>query len=252
MGQVPARHSYLIIGGGRSARHLARYFELENIPYSKWQRSDGPANFEDLVRQATRVLIAISDSAIEPFHGAHPSLASKTCVHLSGALVSPKIPSAHPLMTFAKDTDYDLATYRSIPFVTERGRGSLSELLPGLSNTDYSIDGSKKPLYHALCVLSGNFSVLLWEKAFREFSETLSIPREALIPYMNQVFENLRSAPEGQSVLTGPLARGDRTTIEAHLRTLEGDPFQNVYRALAAAHEHSRRLKNDSNRGETK
>jgi len=240
MGQVPVFTSYLLIGGGRVARHFARYFDFESIPYSTWSRGkDDESRLRSLAERASHVLLLISDSAIEPFFSSHPFLHAKVAVHVSGALASPLLPSAHPPMTFNNDDPgdpYDLETYRRIPFVLERGRGTMTELLPRLSNPAWSIESAHKTLYHALCVMSGNFTVLLWEKMFAEF-ERLGLPKETALPYLDRIARNLAASPAGHSVLTGPLVRGDRAVIERHLSVLNGDPFEGVYRAFLNAHD---------------
>ena len=226
--------SHLIIGSGRLARHLKAYFELEALPFDSWKRADGLPALEEKSAVASHMLFAVSDSSIEPLYRECDFLWGKTCVHFSGAMSTRLMPSAHPLMTFANDL-YDLETYRRIPFVLEEDRGGLPDLLPGLMNPSYSIPSERKTLYHALCVLSGNFTVLLWEKAFHEFAR-LGLPKEVLLPYLEQTARNLSHSEENASVLTGPLARGDKKTIARHLDVLAEDPFREVYDAFVSAH----------------
>ncbi len=243
MRQVPANSQaqalavahYLVIGDGRLARHLGTYLSLESVSFDRWSRREPLGALPALISGATNVLLAISDSSIEPFVTAHPSLLDRSCVHFSGALVSAQIPSAHPLMTFSSEP-YCLESYRSIPFVFERGRGSMASLLPGLRNSSFEIEAAKKPLYHALCSMSGNFTVMLWEKVFSLFASELHLPPEVLHPYLEQVTKNLLTLKLGESVLTGPLARRDFATIEKHLRALGSDPYSTVYRAFVEAY----------------
>ncbi len=230
---------YLIVGDGRLARHLRAYLEFEALPHlSISRRSSATSKIETeklkmLAAQATHVLLAISDSAIEPFLNEHAFLQDKVCVHFSGALVTPLAASAHPLMTFSSRT-YSHERYLEIPFVLEKGRGSLRDLLPGFKNPSFEIASADKVRYHALCVMSGNFTILLWEKTFREFAK-LGLPKDVLFTYLNQITENLETAPEETTVLTGPLVRGDQATIEKHLAELGKDPYADVYRAFVTA-----------------
>jgi predicted short-subunit dehydrogenase-like oxidoreductase (DUF2520 family) len=94
------------------------------------------------------------------------------------------------------------------------------------------MDYRMKSLYHSLCVLSGNFTTMLWQKAFSDFDEKLELDDNLLIPYMEQTFENLRT--DRTNALTGPLARKDKATVERNLQALEGDLYQNVYRSFAS------------------
>jgi hypothetical protein len=235
MGQVPAFSSFLVVGNGRLARHLRRYFELEALPYCAWSRKSSE-NLSHLIASSSHVLLAISDNAIEPFITEHPELSLKQVVHFSGSKVIQGAPSAHPLMTFTADAFYDRETYRKIPFILEKNRTPLERLLPGLANPSFEIEADKKGLYHALCTLSGNFTVLLWEKVFADFESKLGLPKSALEPYLRQVTENLVHAPSGKTVLTGPLVRGDNQTIEKHLHELNNDPYRDVYMAFTQAY----------------
>ena len=76
---------------------------------------------------------------------------------------------------------------------------------------------------------SGIFTELLWEKVFQEFEAELGLPKTVLLPYMDRVFANLRSA---NGVVTGPLVRKDQETIQRNLMALDGKPLQDLYKAF--------------------
>jgi predicted short-subunit dehydrogenase-like oxidoreductase (DUF2520 family) len=248
MGQVPAFDRYLIIGSGRAALHLSEYFRLEGLPFDRWWRAaaDAPSAtpsgiarseshraLEKLASRASHIVVAISDRAIEPFLRERGELfCGKAIVHLSGALCSDLAASAHPLMTFAGDP-YPLATYRSIWFALEKGRGSLSRLLPGLSNNAFELASADKPLYHAWCAMSGNFTAMLWSAFFERLQGRFGAPPEAALPYLRQQAANIESL--GSQAVTGPLARGDRETVAKHLASLRDDPWREAYAGFAAA-----------------
>jgi 2-dehydropantoate 2-reductase len=232
MGQVPASTSFLLLGDGRMARHVAHYLRLLKLPFETWKRADGPLALEASAEPTTHVLVLVSDDSIESVLKAFPFLSKRVCVHFSGAVTTPLAVGAHPLMTFSQ-TLYSLDEYRRIPFVIERGT-EMRDILPCLPNPSFEIDPEDKPLYHALCAMAGNYTVLLWEKVFAEFESELGFPKTALIPYLERIAKNL--AESKSSVLTGPLARGDRETIEKHLHALGGDPYADVYRAFVSAY----------------
>lgn len=240
MRQVPthatlAFTSYLILGSGRLSRHLQAYFQFEALPFQVWSRADGPETLVSKALEASHILFALPDSQIEAFAQAHRTLFdAKSCVHFSGALVTTLMPSAHPLMTFPDDL-YDRETYLHLPFVLEKGRNTFTNLLPGLKNPAFEIEPALKTRYHALCVMSGNFTVLLWEKVFREFEQSFGLPKQILLPYLLQTTENL--ALSKTSVLTGPLVRNDDETIKKHLVELGDDPFASIYRSFVHAYQ---------------
>jgi predicted short-subunit dehydrogenase-like oxidoreductase (DUF2520 family) len=232
VGQVPSEHlPYLLVGNGRLSRHLQHYLDLEGLPWRLWTRSQGRP-VEDAVAGTRAVLLLISDDAIEPFLTRHADPGGPPWVHCSGSLSTSLATGFHPLMTFG-DELYDLPVYRRIALVCERGGLAFTDLFPQLTNPHVVIDPADKPLYHAICTMAGNFTSLLWLRAFEVFEGRLELPRSILYPYLDQIADNLErtAAP-----LTGPLARRDRRTIERHLAALAGDPFEPVYRSFLSAH----------------
>jgi predicted short-subunit dehydrogenase-like oxidoreductase (DUF2520 family) len=57
-------------------------------------------------------------------------------------------------------------------------------------------------------------------------------PRAALASYPRRIVENVLASSDG--ALTGPVARGDKDTIQSHLDALEGSALATVYQALIA------------------
>jgi len=220
-------YAYTVVGDGRVARHFSHYLRLLGITHFTWARkSSSRAEFAQQAEESSHVAILISDSAIEDFVGKHAVLTDKIVVHFSGSLVSEKAFGAHPLMTFTERL-YSLEQYLETPFILDEGRKTFEELLPGLKNPHYYIKAELRPLYHSLCVVSGNFTTILWDQFFASLTEKLGLPHTVALPYLDRICENLkdREIP----ALTGPLARKDLTTIRANLNALEGDPLQKVY-----------------------
>jgi 2-dehydropantoate 2-reductase len=237
-------HKTLLIGDGRVATHLNFYLNSLGLKCTQWSRKKASElpSLPTLFAQADRALLLLSDSALANFISENNYLENEKTIHCSGALSLAKIDSAHPLMTFGP-TLYAPEIYAKIPFVTEARRRPFSQLMPDLKNPSFAIASEKKALYHALCSMSGNFTTLLWEQTISHFENELRLPREVLTPYMTQCFENLKTAHE--SVLTGPLARGDVKTIVKHLDSLADRPEQNLYYAFVNYY-----LKQNSHLGE--
>ncbi len=228
------RPTYGLIGRGRVATHMAHYLKLEGQRLLRWHRGERDSP-EEALAEADVILPAINDDALEVFVADHPFLRKKATVHFSGSRVIDGIAGLHPLMTFGPAL-YDLATYRSIPFIEEAGGLPFCDVFPDLHNPAFTLDPDQKPLYHALCVLSGNFSTLLWAKAFTDFERRLGLPREVLLPYLRQVSAN--TAVSGAKALTGAMARKDHETARLDLAALAGDPFEGVFRSMTEAFNH--------------
>lgn len=254
MGQVPERATFVLIGDGRLATHLSTYFQAKNLNFIQWSRRQGvlgpssstlfePAMADErdperslakLLASADRVLLAIRDDALGDFVRAQNRNPAALWVHFSGSRVIDGAWSAHPLSTFA-GAAYPLAVYETIPFIIEQEGPPLAELLPGLDNPSATLPRAAKPLYHALSVAAGNFTQMLWQQLFRTFEEHLGLDADVALPYLRQTARNLEQAVDQESVLTGPIARGDQGTIRSNinaLRSAQLDALAEVYEAF--------------------
>lgn len=233
MGQGPLTTPevvFLLIGRGRLARHLHHYLSSLNLQVKQWHRQS-PEPLETLLPGCSHVLLAIQDSAIETFVAQHPQLQNRTLVHFSGSLQTPLAWGCHPLMSFSQQL-YSPQEYGEIHFIVDQGAPPFEQLLPGLPNPHHFMEPSLKARYHAECVLSGNFTSMLWSHFFEVLEARLGLPRSAALPYLRRIAANLESE---SSPLTGPLARGDRETVRRNLEALEGDPYQGVYSSFVSA-----------------
>lgn len=226
MRQVP---HYLLIGDGRVSRHFQHYFSLLGLSFSVWQYRQPVIQLSALLRDCTHILLLVPDRAIDEFITSHLSSTQAVCLHFSGSLVSQHAYGAHPLMTFAADF-YTLLQYQEITFVVDDNAPAFIELLPGLPNQHVRLNTALKAKYHALCVLSGNFSCLLWQKLFTSFEQELGLDASIAHAYLKQQTHNLLLNAE--SALTGPLTRGDMQTVKYNLQALQADPFQQVYQSF--------------------
>lgn len=219
----------LIIGSGRAATHFKTYFNLLHIPFLEWnRRQHSIADLKNLMGRCQQVFVLISDSSLKSFIDENLQDFSGPVLHASGALEIANAISLHPLMTFGPEL-YPLSFYRAIPFVLTDGH-HLQDYFPELENPSYTITAADKSRYHALCVMSGNFTTLLWQEAFKGF-ESLGLPRKIAYPYLQAIAQNLSSSASSQA-LTGPLARKDGLTIDKNLSSLQGSPLQLIYRAF--------------------
>jgi len=185
-------------------------------------------------KRASHVLLLVSDKAIEDVSATIKALAPQALIlHFSGALETEAAIGAHPLMTFGS-TLYDLDQYRAIPFILDEDAPPFEQLFPALSNPHARLAKNKKAHYHALCVLAGNFSCLLWQRFFNGLEKDLHINPEMGKPYLEQQTKNLLT--DYANALTGPLTRGDEGTIQKNLAALGEDPFAEVYRAFVTAY----------------
>ena len=228
---------YAILGNGRLARHLRFYFSSLNLPFTAWSRCGTPqANtfaeithptdrLERTLNHATVVLVALSDAAIVPFLQQNATATNAHgkplyWVHFAASVDAPQALCAHPLMTFA-DALYDADFYPCIAFACD-DPARFRTLFPVLSNPVFALVPDQRPLYHALCVMAGNFPQLLWHSCHLGLNQ-LGVPSDAVAMYLRQISENFIRHPD--TALTGPLVRGDAATCASHRKQLQAsDP----------------------------
>ena len=168
--------------------------------------------------------------------------------HSSGALLSRElgslrksgaaVASVHPLMTFVPGSHPALA---GVPFALE-GDAAATRLarwiVRDLGGDSFTLPAARKAAYH----LWATFTSPLWlaflvtlEEAARGAGLTRADARRKSMPIIRQTLENYsRLGPEHS--FSGPIIRGDVTTVAKHLAVLKKHPpVRDVYVALARA-----------------
>ena len=135
--------------------------------------------------------------------------------------------SLHPLQTFDRSGDpsqFDGA-WAAISGETNDALAIARELAGTLGVRPFELRDADRTLYHAGAVFASNYLVTLQRAAVR-----LGVPAEGLVPLM-------RGTIEHGFELTGPIARGDWATVEAHKQAIrERQPeLEHLYETLAEA-----------------
>jgi predicted short-subunit dehydrogenase-like oxidoreductase (DUF2520 family) len=135
--------------------------------------------------------------------------------------------SLHPLQTFDRSGDpsqFDGA-WAAITGETDEALAVARELAETLGLRTFELADEDRTLYHAGAVFASNYLVTLQRAAVR-----LGVPAEALVPLMTRTIENGFD-------LTGPIARGDWATVEAHERAIRAahPELEKLYETLAEA-----------------
>lgn len=206
----------------------------------------------DVPAVASRVLIAVSDSGIEPIAEALAAagMQSGLALHTCGA----KGPSAlralassgvacgmlHPLQTIVT-AQQGAASLAGITFAVA-GDGAAIEwgeqLVAAMHARALRIDAARLGHYHAGAVMASNAVIAVLDAA-AVLLAAAGIDRERALPAIaplarTSVANAVASGP--QAALTGPVVRGDAATIAIHMRALEDvDPtVARLYEAAAA------------------
>ena len=190
---------------------------------------------------AELVVLCVPDAAISEVAAALPP--GPWVSHVSGAtgLVAldphPRRFSVHPLQTLttARGAEQLDGAWAAITGETEEALGHARWLAEVLGLRPFRVADADRPIYHAAAVFGGNYLVTLHRVATALLAQ-IGAPPEAIVPLMTRTIENGFD-------LTGPIARGDWATVEAHLVALadRAPDLVPLYRALAEATEATRR-----------
>jgi predicted short-subunit dehydrogenase-like oxidoreductase (DUF2520 family) len=215
-----------VVGTGRAGSAIRGRLVERGLIVSDGREADTTAEL---------VLLCVPDHVI-------PEVASAVDIgpwvaHVSGAThLSALDPherrfSVHPLQTLTRERGPEQldGAWGAISAETDDALARARWLAETLGLRPFEVADADRTLYHAAAVIGGNYLVTLWRVATR-LLEQVGAPPEAIVPLMARTIENGFD-------LTGPIARGDWTTVEAHLAALEErDPdLVPLYRALAEA-----------------
>jgi predicted short-subunit dehydrogenase-like oxidoreductase (DUF2520 family) len=178
------------------------------------------------------VLLCVPDAAIADVARSQP-VGRGWIGHVSGgtplAALDPheRRFSLHPLQTFDRSGNAAQldGAWAAVSGETAAAVGVARELAELLGLRPFEVADSDRALYHAGAVFASNYLVTLQRAAVQ-----LGVPADALVPLMRRTIDN-------GFELTGPIARGDWATVEAHRRAIaERRPeLGHLYETLAGA-----------------
>jgi predicted short-subunit dehydrogenase-like oxidoreductase (DUF2520 family) len=258
-----------VCGLGRLGTCLARALAGAGLPLSAVASASGvtaervaaelgpsvqAVPLEELVEHAQSIFLTVPDAHVSAVSARLKARPEQRLIHCSGALprqaleTETEIENAnviavhtavfHPLQTFPPDAEP--TRWRGIYIGIEASQPALDAELRALANRlgahSLSLTGVDRAAYHACAVIASNYIVALHALAERIWTQagvTGVDARSALLPLSQGALDAL-----GQHVpaaaLTGPLRRGDVSSIEAHLQALSGDAQAiAIYRTLA-------------------
>jgi predicted short-subunit dehydrogenase-like oxidoreductase (DUF2520 family) len=211
-----------VIGRGRVGSAVAARLEERGI---------------EVREDAELVLLCVPDAAISATAEGLSLGPGQWVAHVSGATpLSALEPHArrfgmHPLQTFTRSRGPEQldGAWAAVSGESDEARAHGRGLALTLGLRPFDLDDDARSLYHAGAAVASNYLVTLHRAASRLF-EAAGAPPEALVPLMTRTIENGFD-------LTGPIARGDWDTVDAHVRAIhdEAPELEPMYVALAEA-----------------
>ena len=182
------------------------------------------------------VLLCVPDAAIADVAGGLTP-GDAWIGHVSGATsLSALAPhtrrfSLHPLQTFTRTRGPEQldGAFAAVTGETPEAIEVAVELAQTLGLEPFRLADDRRALYHAGAAVASNYLVTLYRIAAGLLEEA-GAPPEALVPLMTRTIEN-------GFELTGPIARGDWATVDAHLEAIRAarPEVEPLYRLLAEA-----------------
>jgi predicted short-subunit dehydrogenase-like oxidoreductase (DUF2520 family) len=205
-----------IVGRGRLGRALASAFVHAGFDV------DGPLPRGADGVGSDAVLLCVPDGEI----AAAASLIDpgRTVGHCSGAsrldvLAPHESFSLHPLMTVTAEGAVFVGAGAAIAGSTPRALELAASLASALEMRAVEVDEADRAAYHAAAAIASNFLITI-EAAAEDLGTRVGVDRALLVPLVRAAVENW-AALGAERALTGPIARGDHTTVKAQRDAIE-------------------------------
>lgn len=186
------------------------------------------------------LILAVPDEAIAQVAAQIEPRPERYVVHLSGAYGTAPLKAAggipialHPPMTFTGTSAPDLSDVTFTATAPDAARPFVERLVKDLGAGVQWVAEDQRATYHAGVVHGANHLVTLLAQSFEVLRAAgVADPAATMRPLLRATLDNALSS--GHDALTGPVARGDAGTVEAHLKALPLDTVP-AYVALARA-----------------
>jgi predicted short-subunit dehydrogenase-like oxidoreductase (DUF2520 family) len=207
------------------------------------------AEGQAVVEEVELIIVAVPDDAVASVAAGLRMYGGQAMVHTSGALdadvlapamaAGTQIGAFHPLVAFA-DTDRAVEALKGATIAIEGDdqlAGLLAEMAEALGAHPVRLAPGSKAAYHAAAVLAaGGFVALL--DAIAELGRVAGLDEAGALAIYGPLIEGTLGNARAlgiRAALTGPIARGDVGTLDAHLAALErhAPDVLALYRAVA-------------------
>ena len=214
----------VIVGSGRAGGSFRR--ALTEVG---WTVVDDVGPAVDLV------LLAVPDRVIADVAASMPP-GDAVVAHVSGVcgldVLRPhaRTGSIHPLMSLPETETGSRRLLDECTFAVD-GDPLMADVVRDLGGRSIVVPDSKRVLYHATATIAANHLTALCAQV-ETLAHEVGVPVDAYWTLMSTTLDNIASVGPA-SALTGPAARGDRATIDAHLDALPTDDDRRLYIALS-------------------
>ncbi len=223
-----------ILGLGRAGGALADALATRGVPVDTWPRSRSP---EAAAADIDLLVLAVPDDVIAPVAASVEPEAHTVVAHLAGSRPldalggHPRIASLHPLASLP---DRARGAERLLDHCTfaVAGDSLVEEVVEILGGRVLPVPDANRVAYHTAASVAANHLVAVLAQVER-IAGSIDLPLDAFRGLIDGVLSNVDEVG-ATAAISGPAARGDRGTIEAHLSALDLDE-RRFYLACARA-----------------
>ncbi len=243
-----------IVGPGALGNALLQFFINHNYRiHSVWDRSsihfyDNSSKISDKKRSDTEIeekdlgstlILTVPDDQIrlvsEYLSNSQVKWDHKRVIHCSGNLMSDEclalknrgasVASMHPIQTFTRGDGAEKLENIYISLEGDKSLTSdLTDMIKEMGAHPLNLNPEQKRSVHLAAVIACNYLVTLLSRSEQVLKDAeLDVNLNILEPLISQTIVNIFKKGINDS-LTGPIARGDITTVEQHLEMIEGNP----------------------------
>lgn len=206
---------------------------------SKKIKAEAITDLKKLSKDSSIYIIAVKDDAIEAV-AKQLKLLDQILVHTSGSVSMDVLKKSsknygvfYPLQTFSKEKKAD---FKTIPICIEANKKNTSTTLEyfakSISSNVKRVNSEQRKKIHLAAVFACNFSNHMYaiaEQLLAKDKLSLDLLKPLIEETANKIKENKPS-----KVQTGPAARNDKKTMDAHLKLLSKEKdLQKIYELIS-------------------
>ncbi|WCO02832.1 Rossmann-like and DUF2520 domain-containing protein [Psychroserpens ponticola] len=240
--------SVVILGAGNVATHLYKAFQAsKDVTVKQWYNrslktietyKNKVETTDDLSKlvEADVYILAVNDDAIAELSSLLP-FENKFVVHTSGSVSPYDIDKKnrrgvfYPLQTFSKAAPID---FSEVPLCLETLRRTDYALLKklGASISDHAkrVNSDQRASLHLAAVFVNNFTNQIYRVA-QEITESQGAEFDMLKPLILETAKKVHHMSPYRAQ-TGPAKRNDKKTIKKHLKALDNEHHEAIYKLL--------------------
>ena len=245
-------YNIVLIGAGNIATQLGAALKRANHiivqVYSKHQSSsqklakllkcEHTNSPEKINKTADIYIIAVNDDAISEV-AKQLNLSDRIVVHTSGSVAmdvlkptSKNIGVFYPLQTFSKNKTVD---FKNVPICLEANNTktykTLEQLAKSISNNVKKVNSEQRINIHIAAVFACNFTNHFYTIA-NDILQANKLSLDIIKPLIAETAEKIKNNPPAK-MQTGPAIRGDKKTMDKHLKMLTNKNYKQLYQLIS-------------------